>query len=132
MKRRNYLAILGAGLISATFVMGMAGCGDGQKERVEMENGKYVPELNITMARYSSPAMEEALAKTENAETVEYNRFNDLFKEKLGINITYDWIVDSSQYSKKADHDHYFGKYPRLLCSHGESGKTALRSRPHL
>lgn len=103
MKRRNYLTVLVAGFVSVAFAMGATACGDQQKERVEMQNGKYVPELNITMARYSSPAMEEALAKTQNAETVENNRFNGLFKEKLGINITYDWIVDSSQYSQKAE-----------------------------
>ncbi len=103
MRIKKICRTTGAVVLAVVFLSAAAACATGPKERVETEGGKYVPGLEITMARYSSPAMEEALAKTDNAETVENNRFNRLFEEKLGIKITYDWIVDSSQYTNKVD-----------------------------
>ena len=123
MNKKQWLRTAVSLALTGVFCLGLAACGSGQKETVGTENGKYSPTLEITMARYSSPAMEEALAKTENAETVENNRFNKLYEEELGIKIKYDWIVDSSQYSSKVDLSLTAGNIPDFLAVFASQAK---------
>lgn len=73
------------------------------EETFQDSQGRYDPTLNISMVRYVSSAMETALAKTEKGETAEENRYNDLFRDKLNIEITYDWISSDSNYIEKVD-----------------------------
>lgn len=67
------------------------------------EDGRYESTLTVSMVRYVSSTMEAALAQTKNAETSKDNRYNDLFREKLNIELEYDWISDSSNYIEKVD-----------------------------
>ncbi|WP_343247069.1 extracellular solute-binding protein [Diplocloster hominis] len=67
------------------------------------EEGRYDSTLTVSMVRYVSSAMEAALAKTEKGETAEENRYNELFRDKLNIEIDYDWISSDSNYIEKVD-----------------------------
>lgn len=99
--------------LKRTLLLGMclsllfAGCAskDGAADGAvpQDENGRYKSTLTVSTVRYVSSTMEAALAQTKNAETSKNNRYNDLFREKLNIELEYDWISDSSNYIEKVD-----------------------------
>lgn len=61
---------------------------------------KYDPPIELSFVRENNDALEELL-KELPGETLEHNRWTDLYEEVLGIRITYDWTEWSSIYSRK-------------------------------
>ena len=64
--------------------------------------GKYPEPITLTMVKGYSTGDDwklEALKKV--GETLEDNRNTRVLRDKLNINVKYDWIVDSSQYDQK-------------------------------
>jgi len=53
---------------------------------------KYSPEITVRMARYTDDVIEATLSQLDG-ETIGDNRWLTLYKEKLGINIKYDWVA---------------------------------------
>ncbi|MFD1907651.1 hypothetical protein ACFSQ7_32325 [Paenibacillus rhizoplanae] len=61
---------------------------------------KYNPPIQLSFVRENNDALEEIL-KELPGETLEHNRWTELYEEVLGIKITYDWTEWSSIYSRK-------------------------------
>lgn len=61
---------------------------------------KYDPPIQLSFVRENNDALEEIL-KELPGETLEHNRWTELYEEVLGIKITYDWTEWSSIYSRK-------------------------------
>lgn len=55
--------------------------------------GKYDPPITITFARTVDDDLASNILPKTPGETIESNRWLDLYSEKLGINIKYDWTV---------------------------------------
>ncbi|MDR1250869.1 MAG: extracellular solute-binding protein, partial [Treponema sp.] len=55
--------------------------------------GKYEPEITIHFARSVDDDLQDNILPKIPGETLENNRWLNAYKEKLGINIVYDWIV---------------------------------------
>lgn len=67
--------------------------GSGNSGEASGAFGKYEPAIDISFVRcVDDDTSTNILPKTPN-ETVESNRWLDLYREDLGINITYDWTV---------------------------------------
>jgi len=64
----------------------------GEKSADVDAEGKYTPEITIKMGRSTDDVIETTLSQMNN-ETIGDNRWLSLYKEKLGINIKYDWVV---------------------------------------
>lgn len=62
---------------------------------------KYKTPVTLTTFRKSSDEIERDLAKTTDKETIEYNRYNRLFEEKLNIKLKYLWIAKGDSYTTK-------------------------------
>jgi putative aldouronate transport system substrate-binding protein len=76
---------------------------------------KFDPPITISMVRYTTSTMEADLAKTTNHETSTDNRFNKLFLEKLGINLTYEWVAKDDAYGQKLNLALASGKLPDFV-----------------
>lgn len=61
---------------------------------------KYDPPIQLSFVRENNDALEEIL-KELPGETLEHNRWTELYEEVLGIKVTYDWTEWSSIYSRK-------------------------------
>lgn len=61
---------------------------------------KYDPPIQLSFVRENNDALEEIL-KELPGESLEHNRWTELYEEVLGIKITYDWTEWSSIYSRK-------------------------------
>lgn len=61
---------------------------------------RYDPPVELSFVRENNDALEEIL-KELPGETLEHNRWTDLYEEVLGIKVTYDWTEWSSIYSRK-------------------------------
>lgn len=59
---------------------------------------KYSPEITITFS-----GRENSGVKYPDGENMENNRWIDLLKEELGINIEYEWVVSSGNYAEKVN-----------------------------
>jgi putative aldouronate transport system substrate-binding protein len=55
--------------------------------------GKYDPEITIHFARNVDDDLQDNIIPRTPGENLEKNRWFDAYKEKLGINIVYDWVV---------------------------------------
>lgn len=81
----------------------LSGCGQKQNTENQQQNntaskdplGKYSPEITLTAAR--TTINEQFLP----GESVDNNAWTRSYKEKLGINIKYDWVVPADQYNTK-------------------------------
>ena len=94
-------------MIGLVFSLSLTACSSGRSAEEapisQDSGGRYDSTLTVSMVRYVSPAMETALAKTEKGETAKENRYNELFREKLNIEVVYDWIASDSNYIEKVD-----------------------------
>ncbi|HEX2945960.1 MAG TPA: extracellular solute-binding protein [Clostridia bacterium] len=67
--------------------------------------GKYVPSIDISFVRGIDDDFASNVIPNCPGETVENNRWFDVYRKELGINIIYDWTVrgneDSDAYSQK-------------------------------
>ncbi|WP_339255595.1 extracellular solute-binding protein [Paenibacillus sp. FSL P2-0136] len=61
---------------------------------------KYDPPIQLSFVRENNDALEEIL-KELPGESLEHNRWTELYEEVLGIRVTYDWTEWSSIYSRK-------------------------------
>ncbi|MDF2925165.1 MAG: transporter substrate-binding protein [Paenibacillaceae bacterium] len=64
--------------------------------------GKYAMPITVTTAFSSNAGTDEAMKKMVG-ETYEKNRFTDLYKERLNIDLKYTFISDSTQYDNKVN-----------------------------
>jgi len=69
-----------------------------EKDAVD-ENGKYVDGLSISFVRGIDDDLASNVLTKTPGETVEENRWLDAYKEMLGIDVTYDWIVKGNETS---------------------------------
>lgn len=78
--------------------------------------GKYNPAIDINFVRaIDNDLTENVMAKTPG-ETVEDNRWLQLFKEQLGINVKYDWIVTGvDAYTQKINITLATGEIPDVI-----------------
>lgn len=63
------------------------------------ENGKYVDGIDISFVRGIDDDLASNILPKTPGETVESNRWLDAYKEMLGINVSYDWIVKGNETS---------------------------------
>ncbi|WP_405111112.1 extracellular solute-binding protein [Paenibacillus sp. FSL K6-1217] len=66
----------------------------------ELGLSRYDPPIELSFVRENNDALEEIL-KELPGESLEHNRWTELYEEVLGIKITYDWTEWSSIYSRK-------------------------------
>jgi putative aldouronate transport system substrate-binding protein len=71
---------------------------------------KYTPEITLTAWR-----MLNAAIKFEPGENIENNVYMKLYKEKLGINLKYSWVVPEEQFEQKLNISIASGDLPDIM-----------------
>jgi ABC-type sugar transport system, periplasmic component len=106
MIKRRLAMILAASMVAAM----LAGCGAGKDDGAkasegvsESQNqesgeakdlsGKYDPVIDMSFVRCVDDDTATNILPKTVGETIESNRWLDLYRDELGINITYDWTV---------------------------------------
>lgn len=86
--------------LSGTLAGCMSKAGGGKKDSNEAKSvaeagpfGKYKPTLNVSFVRSVDDDISTNILPKTPKETIEHNRWTDLYKKDLGINVTYDWTV---------------------------------------
>jgi putative aldouronate transport system substrate-binding protein len=66
--------------------------------------GKYEPGITVHFVRCVDNTLNDNYFAQHPDKTIEDNIWTDLYKEKLGISIAYDWVVkDGDEYEQKLD-----------------------------
>jgi putative aldouronate transport system substrate-binding protein len=81
--------------------------------------GKYDPPINVSFVRNLSDVVENNVLGVLKGETLEDNRWSRLYKDQLGINIKYNWVVKgndtSDQYLQKINVTLASGDLPDVI-----------------
>jgi len=91
-------------LLAFAVVTGISACGGGGEEDPGNTNipegpfGKYEPGITLTSVR---DIPNPAVVKYPDGDDVENNVWTRAIKEEMGINVKYEWTVDSSQYATR-------------------------------
>lgn len=84
--------------------------------------GKYDPPVDVTFVRSIDNDLATNILPRTPDETIEKNRWLDLYKEELGINISYDWTVmggyNDDQYRQKINVTLAGGDLPDIITVH--------------
>ncbi|WP_284645330.1 extracellular solute-binding protein [Paenibacillus silviterrae] len=95
----------------------------GKKEPVNTVNadplGKYDPPIEVSFVRNLSNVVENNVLGVLKGETLEDNRWSRIYKDQLGINIKYNWVVkgdvSSDQYLQKINVTLASGDLPDVI-----------------
>lgn len=71
---------------------------------------KFDPPVEITAWRYTNPSI-----KYENGDTIENNIYTKAYLEKLGIKLTYKWVVPQDQFQQKLNISVASGDLPDIM-----------------
>ena len=86
--RRNLMRVLSLMFVAVMLAGILSGCGDKPLTPSPTdENGKYTPEITVTTAAQLS------IVNFPDGQSYEDNVWTRLLKEKLGVNLEYDWYV---------------------------------------
>ncbi len=110
MDRRKLLVLLLVGVMTLTPMLSI---------QAAEPFGKYEPAIDITFVRsIDNDIATNILPKTPD-ETIEKNRWLDLYSEELGINVKYDWTVmggyNDDQYKQKINVTLASGDLPDII-----------------
>lgn len=72
---------------------------NGAKETEIDSTGKYVDGIDMSFVRGIDDDLASNVLAQTPGETVESNRWLDLYRDELGINVSYDWIVKGNETS---------------------------------
>lgn len=112
--------------LTAVMLMTVTACGSGgnnegeDSQKSSFTNGKYDPPITLTTVK----GLDQNSALFKEGETIEDNVHTRLMKERLGIDIKYDWVVSSTN-------DGYKNKL-RLMLSSGEKMPDVVMYRGDL
>ncbi|WP_246384469.1 extracellular solute-binding protein [Gracilibacillus halotolerans] len=89
---------------------------DTPQEKVYQHKGldRYEEPITLTMVGEMSDNL-RGLEEQFPGETLRENRWTELYKDVLGIDIHYDWIVESPFYYQRLSNEIAFGKLPDVL-----------------
>ena len=134
MKVKKAMLSLG---ISAVLIMGLAGCGADTSESVKEAKGtastetgmetavteetadvamsKYDETIDLHFVRSTDETVDKVL-EARPGETLEDNFWLDTYRDELGINVIYDWIVKGGdEYTQKVNVTIANGELPDVM-----------------
>ena len=101
--------------------------GTGELEKVS----GYDEPIQVTTTNWYTASIEDAISKIGegDGETLNYNRWNDIFKRLYNIDVSYSWWAQDADYTQKLRLDMTAGELPDIFLVRDQSDLLSLASQ---
>ena len=109
-----------------------AGFAEYFKETEELEKvSGYDEPIQVSTTNWYTASIEDAISKIGegDGETLNYNRWNDIFKRLYNIDVSYSWWAQDADYTQKLRLDMAAGELPDIFLVRDQSDLLSLASQ---